>query len=113
MLGFETVLLDITTPYVNTLSVFTEATITITITLLMILAVSIQLVRVYFLRILKKFTLRLAADIWWLLFILLRDGAIFVVVFLGFMLFWPGIYQDFPEMHRPPYLHIIRRLPMY
>ncbi len=95
MFGLVPVILQFNT-YVSSLSVYTEATIAILITLLTILAVSIQIVRPYFIRILKKFTLRLAADIWWLLFILLRDASIFLIVFLGFLLFWPGIYQDFP-----------------
>ncbi|MFI5412475.1 MAG: hypothetical protein ACHQX1_01135, partial [Candidatus Micrarchaeales archaeon] len=66
------------------------------IEILTVLAISMQIARGYFLRILRKFTLRLAADIWWLLFILLRDATIFVVVFLGFTLFWPGTFQDYP-----------------
>lgn len=76
-------------------SIYTETTIAVIIQLLVILALSIQIARVYFLRILRKFTLRLAADIWWLLFIILRDASIFLTVFLGITLFWPGTYQDF------------------
>lgn len=82
--------------YVTAGSIYTENTITVLIETLTILAISMQIARGYFLRILRKFTLRLAADIWWLLFILLRDASIFVVVFLGFTLFWPGTFQDYP-----------------
>jgi hypothetical protein len=82
--------------YVSAGSIYTENTIAVIITMLTILALSIQIARGYFLRILRKFTLRLAADIWWLLYIILRDASIFIIVFLGFMFFWPGIYQDFP-----------------
>ncbi len=82
--------------YVTAAATYTENTIVIILTLLTILAVSIQIARGYFLRVLRKFTLRLAADIWWLLFVILRDASIFLVVFLGFMLFFPGTYQDFP-----------------
>ncbi len=82
--------------YVTAGSIYTENTIVVLITMLMVLALSVQIARNYFLRILKKFTLRLAADIWWLVYILLRDASIFLVVFLGFLLFWPAIYQDFP-----------------
>ena len=82
--------------YVTAAATYTESTIVVILTLLSILAVSIQIARRYFLRVLKKFTLRLAADIWWLLFVILRDASIFLMVFLGFMLFYPGIYQDFP-----------------
>ncbi|MDE1851115.1 MAG: hypothetical protein KGH69_00285 [Candidatus Micrarchaeota archaeon] len=80
--------------YVSAGSIFVEGTIGVTLTMLTVLAISIQIARGYFLRILRKFTLRLAADIWWLLFVILRDASIFLVVFLGVMLFWPGIYQD-------------------
>lgn len=82
--------------YVTAGSIYTENTIAVILTMIAILAVSIQVARGYFLRILRKFTLRLAADIWWLLYIILRDASIFLMVFLGFLLFWPGIYQDFP-----------------
>ncbi len=82
--------------YVASLATYTENTIVVLITLLSILAISMQVARGYFLRILRKFTLRLAADIWWLLYIILRDASIFLSVFLGFLLFFPGIYQDFP-----------------
>lgn len=82
--------------YVTAGATYTENTITLILTMIAILAVSIQVARGYFLRILRKFTLRLAADIWWLLYIILRDASIFLMVFLGFMLFFPGIYQDFP-----------------
>ncbi len=84
------------TTYLNAATIYTENTITVMLTLLTILAISIQVARGYFLRVLKKFTLRVAADIWWLIYVLLRDASIFLVVFLGFMLFYPGIYQDFP-----------------
>ena len=89
-------LLQSAATYVTAGSVYTENTIVVLITMLMVLALSVQIARNYFLRILKKFTLRLAADIWWLVYVLLRDASIFLVVFLGFILFWPAIYQDFP-----------------
>ncbi len=53
----------------------------------------VQLSRSYFLRILKKFTLRLGADIWWLTFILLRDGLMVITFILGLMLLHPHIYE--------------------
>ncbi|MCL5008297.1 MAG: hypothetical protein M1156_00180 [Candidatus Marsarchaeota archaeon] len=84
------------TTYLNAATIYTENTIAVMLTLLTILAISIQVARGYFLRVLKKFTLRVAADVWWLIYVILRDASIFLVVFLGFMLFYPGIYQDFP-----------------
>ncbi len=77
-------------------SIYTENTVTVLLMMITVLAASIQIARGYFLRILKKFTLRLAADIWWLLYIILRDASVFLAVFLGLIMFWPGIYQDFP-----------------
>ncbi|MGC8572358.1 MAG: hypothetical protein ACP5RI_03950 [Candidatus Micrarchaeia archaeon] len=50
--------------FVTAGSIYTEATIAVIITMLMVLALSVQIARGYFLRILRKFTLRLAADIW-------------------------------------------------
>ena len=82
--------------YVTAGSVYTENTLVVVLTMLTVLALSIQIARRYFIRILRKFTLRFAADIWWLIYVILRDASIFLVVFLGVMLFWPGIYQDFP-----------------
>lgn len=102
MIAFALILLQITNSsalsalYVATGATYTENTIVVLLTLLSILAISIQVARGYFLRVLRKFTLRVAADIWWLLFVVLRDASIFLMVFLGFMLFYPGIYQDFP-----------------
>ena len=81
--------------YVTALATYSETTIANTIILIMLLALSVQVARKYFLRVLRKFTLRLAADIWWLLFVLIRDASIFLVVLMGFMLFWPGTYQDY------------------
>lgn len=77
-------------------SIYTENTVTVLIEILVVLAISMQIARGYFLRVLRKFTLRLAADIWWLLFVILRDASIFLVLFLGVSLFWPGAYQDYP-----------------
>ncbi len=82
--------------YVATAATYTESSITVLLTLISILAISIQVARGYFLRVLRKFTLRVAADVWWLLFVILRDASIFLMVFLGFMLFYPGTYQDYP-----------------
>ncbi|MCW6159926.1 MAG: hypothetical protein LVQ95_02450 [Candidatus Micrarchaeales archaeon] len=82
--------------YVTADSIYTENTLTVLLMILTVLAISVQIARGYFLRILRKFTLRLAADLWWLIFILLRDASIFLIVFLGVSLFWPGTYHDYP-----------------
>ena len=65
-------------------SVFTEELVTTLATILAVLAFAMQVSRGYFLRVLRKFTLRLAADVWWLIFALLRDASIFLeTIFIG------------------------------
>ena len=75
--------------------IFTEATIAITVAILLIGAFSLQIARNYFLRTLDKFTLRLGADIWWLAYIMIRDGLMFGVLLLGFEMFFVGTYADY------------------
>ncbi|KAB2881581.1 hypothetical protein F9K33_00575 [bacterium] len=41
--------------------------------------------RPYFERILSRFTLRVAADLWWMMYVLLRDGSLFLAVLFGFL----------------------------
>jgi len=76
--------------------IFTEATIALTVGMLFIGAFSLQIARNYFLRTLDKFTLRLGADIWWLAYIMIRDGLMFGALLLGFELFFVGTYGDYP-----------------
>ncbi len=75
--------------------IFTEATIALTVGMLFIGAFSLQIARNYFLRTLDKFTLRLGADIWWLAYIMIRDGLAFGALLLGFELFFVGTYGDY------------------
>lgn len=86
----------LTSEIISAGSIYTEQTAAVLVMLLVILAISMQIARNYFIRVLRKFTLRLAADLWWLLYILLKDASIFLIVFLGFLEFWPGTYQDYP-----------------
>ena len=75
--------------------IFTEATIGLMVGILFIGAFSLQIARNYFLRTLDKFTLRLGADIWWLAYIMIRDGLAFGALLLGFELFFVGTYGDY------------------
>ena len=75
--------------------IFTEATIGLMVGILFIGAFSLQIARNYFLRTLDKFTLRLGADIWWLAYIMIRDGLMFGSLLLGFELFFVGTYGDY------------------
>jgi len=67
------------------------ADITIVLT---ILAFLIHIGRPYALRILNRFTLRVAADIWWLTYVISRDGSILLSVVFGLMFINLDIMQD-------------------
>ncbi len=79
----------------NGLLIYAAETAVVLIEILMVLAISMQLARGYFFRVLKKFTLRLAADIWWLIYVLLRDITILLVLLLGVVVFLPTFDLSF------------------
>jgi hypothetical protein len=77
-------------------SIWLETTIAVAMVFVTAMAFSLQIARGYFLRTLEKFTLRLGADIWWLTYVLIRDGLIFFSFIMGLMVFFPGTFQDYP-----------------
>lgn len=77
---------------------FIEGTIGAALVVLWVLAVALHLGRPYMVRTTAKFTLRLGADLWWIIYVALRD-LIVVQVFLGsFIFFYPDVItgQDLP-----------------
>ena len=77
---------------------FIEGTIGAALVILWTLAVALHLGRPYMVRNTGKFTLRLGADLWWIIYVALRD-LILVQVFLGsFIFFYPDVVtgQDLP-----------------
>ncbi len=77
---------------------FVEGTIAAALVILWILAVALHLARPYMVRTTAKFTLRLGADLWWIIFVALRD-LILLQVFLGsFIFLYPDVVtgQDLP-----------------
>ncbi len=77
---------------------FVEGTIAAALVALWILALSLHLARPYMVANLHKFTLRLGADLWWIVYVALRD-LILVQVFLGsFIFFYPDVVagKDLP-----------------
>lgn len=62
--------------------------------LLSILSFALHIGRPYFDRILGRFTLKVAADIWWEIYIILRDGSLFIAVLLGFLSLNPDLMAD-------------------
>jgi hypothetical protein len=77
---------------------FIEGTIAAALVILWILAVALQVARPYMARTTGKFTLRLGADLWWIVYVALRD-LILLQVFLGsFIFLYPDVItnQDLP-----------------
>ncbi len=76
-------------------SIWLETTIAVAMVFVTAMAFSLQIARGYFLRTLEKFTLRLGADIWWLSYVLIRDGLMFMAFVMGLMVYFPGTFQDY------------------
>lgn len=77
---------------------FVEGTIAAALVILWILSVALHLARPYMVRTTGKFTLRLGADLWWIIYVALRD-LVLLQVFLGsFIFLYPDVVtgQDLP-----------------
>ncbi len=77
---------------------FLEGTIAAALVALWLLAVALHVARPYMVANLHKFTLRLGADLWWIIYVALRD-ILLLQVFLGsFIFFYPDVVtgQDLP-----------------
>jgi hypothetical protein len=70
---------------------FVEGTVAAALPLLWMLVLALHLARPYMVRTTQKFSLRLGADIWWILYIGLRDVMIAVVAILSFMYLYPDV----------------------
>ena len=73
--------------FVNVGEPFVEGTIAAALVALWLLVVALHLARPYMLATLQKFTLRLAAELWWIIYVALRDLLV-VQVFLGSFIFF-------------------------
>ena len=77
---------------------FVEGTIAAALVVLWLLALGLHLARPYMLGNVRKFTLRLGADLWWIIYVGLRD-VLLLQVFLGsFIFFYPDVVsgKDLP-----------------
>ena len=77
---------------------FVEGTIAAALVMLWLLVLALHLGRPYMVRTVRKFTLRLGADLWWIIYVALRD-LLLVQVFLGsFIFFYPDVVlgRDLP-----------------
>jgi hypothetical protein len=70
---------------------FLEGTMAAALPLLWMLVVALHLARPYMVRTTHKFSLRLGADIWWVLYVGMRDVLIAVTAILSFMFLYPDV----------------------
>ena len=70
---------------------FLEGTMAAALPLLWMLVIALHLARPYMVRTTRKFSLRLGADIWWVLYVGLRDVMIAVTAMLSFMFLYPDV----------------------
>lgn len=72
---------------------FIEGTIAAALVMLWLLVLALHLGRPYMVRTVRKFTLRLGADLWWIIYVALRD-ILLIQVFLGsFIFFYPDVIK--------------------
>lgn len=76
--------------------IFLEGTIAAVLVIVWLLVVALHLARPYMLANLQKFTLRLGADLWWLVYLALRDGLVVAAFVLSFMFFLPDVVGMLP-----------------
>jgi hypothetical protein len=72
-------------PLHKSLEIFTAQTLCNIGILFSILSFLLHIGRPYFERILGRFTLRVASDLWWVVYIMLRDGSLLLAVLFGFL----------------------------
>jgi len=72
-------------PIAKSLEIWTAQTLCDVGILFSIVSFLLHIGRPYFERILSRLTLRVAAELWWLLYVVLRDGTLFFAVLLGFL----------------------------
>ena len=68
-----------------------ENTMAIMLPVLWLAVVALHLARPYMLQMIPRFTLRLAADIWWMLYVALRDLVIAVTFIFSIMFLFPDV----------------------
>src|SRR4029077_8840593 len=70
---------------------FVEGTIAAALVVLWMLAVALHLGRPYMVRNTGKFTLRLGADLWWIIYVAIRDLILLQVLLGSFIFFYPDV----------------------
>jgi hypothetical protein len=68
-----------------------ENTMAILLPVLWLAVVALHLARPYMLQMIPRFTLRLAADIWWILYVAIRDLVIVITFIFSIMFLFPDV----------------------
>lgn len=64
--------------------------------LLWILSLIVHFARPYILRYLRKFNLRFGADVWWLVYVMLRDAVMILTFVISLFFFFPDLFLGLP-----------------
>jgi len=80
----------------SSLETFVEGTLAVSLTILWVLLLALYLARPYIIRTLQKFSLRVGADLWWLIYVGLRDLILAAVFVLGLLYFLPDVLGMLP-----------------
>jgi hypothetical protein len=75
---------------------FIEGTIAAVLVAFWTVVLALQLARPYMLRNLQKFTLRLGADLWWIIYVGLREILIISLFLGGFIFLYPDVVSGRP-----------------
>ncbi len=70
---------------------FLEGTLAAILPIIWMAVLALHLARPYMLAVTRKFSLRLAADIWWILNVGLRDALIAIAFIMSFMFLFPDV----------------------
>jgi hypothetical protein len=70
---------------------FLEGTMAAALPLLWMMVIALHLARPYMVRTTQKFSLRLGADLWWVLYVGLRDLMIALTAIFSFMFLYPDV----------------------
>jgi len=75
---------------------FVVGTMVAALPMFWIATLSFYLMRPYAIRTLRKLSLRFAADVFWLSYVMLRDGALIVTFIASLFFFYPNLLHDNP-----------------
>ncbi len=75
---------------------FVYITLAAMLPLLWVFTLIVHFARPYILRYLKKYTLRFGADVWWLVYVMIRDAVMILTFVLSIFFFFPDLFLLLP-----------------